>query len=174
MNKEKLIKIGERLNIQMCYCRSGQGLMSYGYNFVQIGGFIGQSNDLVKRHEPWDGNLKAGESILDYRSGKCVKLSRQEFIALIEKEYEKEGHPTEIKHYNLKDLAEAIGNLRYDKLSEFLEALALKIDKDEDSDRKRNRTKLANSLADLADELWDGKRTADRLWEICEPYEIKT
>ena len=67
-------------------CRSGKGLMSYGYNFLQIGGFKGQSNDNVKGEEMWDGDYSKGEVVLDCRKGKCVRISKTDLKEIIEAE----------------------------------------------------------------------------------------
>ena len=76
----------KRLNIRLMKCRSGNGLMSYGYNFLQIGGYKGQSYDDVKSEEIWDGDFKKGETVLDCRKGKCVRISKTDLKEIIEVE----------------------------------------------------------------------------------------
>ncbi len=66
----------KRLNIKVMYCRNGQGLMSYGYSFIQIAGYVGQSNDDVKKCELWDGDYSKGDTVLDCRKGKCERISK--------------------------------------------------------------------------------------------------
>lgn len=66
----------KRLNIKLMRCRSGQGLMSYNYSFLQIGGYVGQSNDDVKSDKLWDGDFSKGDVVLDCRKGKCVRSSK--------------------------------------------------------------------------------------------------
>ena len=55
-------------------------------------------------------------------------------------------HKTKIKGYTLNTLAKKIGDLRYDALSEFLNALADKIQEDGKRDKKAKKTKLAKEL----------------------------
>ena len=57
-------------------------------------------------------------------------------------------HKTKIKGYTLKTLAKKIGDLRYDALSEFLNALADKIQEDSKRDKKAKKLKLAKELND--------------------------
>jgi len=84
--KDKALHIGgviKRLNIRLMSCRSGQGLMSYGYSFLQIGGYVGQSNDDVKSDMLWDGDFSKGDSVLDCRKGKCIKISKDELKQIV-------------------------------------------------------------------------------------------
>lgn len=86
---EKQLNISDvikRLNIRLMKCTSGNGLMSYGYNFLQIGGYKGQSFDNVKHEEMWDGDFKKGETVLDCRNGKCVRISKTVLKEIIEAE----------------------------------------------------------------------------------------
>lgn len=80
-------------------------------------------------------------------------------------------HKTKISKYNnLDDLAEEIGDLRYDALANFIGLLADKIERDGDKDQSRNRVKLAGNLHDCANQLKKAKSSIDRAWKICEPY----
>lgn len=74
----------KRLNIRVMYCRSGQGLMSYGYSFTQIGGYKGQSYDDVKKEELWDGDYSKGDVVLDCRNGKCERISKDDLRMIVE------------------------------------------------------------------------------------------
>ena len=74
----------KRLNIRLMYCRSGQGLMSYGYSFIQIGGYKGQSYDDVKREEIWDGDYSKGGVVLDCRNGKRERISKDDLRLIVE------------------------------------------------------------------------------------------
>ncbi|BAY84099.1 hypothetical protein NIES267_35950 [Calothrix parasitica NIES-267] len=71
---------------------------------------------------------------------------------------------------SLEELAEDIGNLRYDALAEFLKLLSDKINKDSESDLSRNRVKLAACLKECSLELNQASIAIDKAWEICEPY----
>jgi hypothetical protein len=75
-----------------------------------------------------------------------------------------------MKHLNEIDypggfdkLAEDLGNLRYDTLTEFLEKLSNKIEKDARADRDRERHQLANQLTYSAKHI----RNA---WKICASF----
>lgn len=71
---------------------------------------------------------------------------------------------------SMEELAEEIGDLRYDALSEFLELLAQKIQKDGDKDKGRGRVQLATHLHKCANDLTEAKTSIDGAWIICEPY----
>lgn len=81
-------------------------------------------------------------------------------------------HHTAVTNYSgtMKELAEDIGNLRYDALAEFLHLLADKIQEDGDKDKSRGRIKLARELHQSAHHLRVGKVAIDRAWQISEPY----
>lgn len=79
-------------------------------------------------------------------------------------------HNTEIEGYNLTDLAEQIGDLRYDALADFLKALSLKIEKDGQKDESRGRVKLATQLKKTANELQVCSENIQAAWVICEPF----
>ncbi len=81
-------------------------------------------------------------------------------------------HKSDIENYagTMKDLAEEIGNLKYDALSKFLSLLADKIETDGDKDKSRNRVKLAKNLHNCSNKLRESKLEIDEAWIICEPY----
>ncbi len=81
-------------------------------------------------------------------------------------------HKSWIKNYerNFEKLAEEIGDLRYDTLSEFLEWLGKKIEKDGQKDKNRGRMKLANNLQKAAIALIASSENIKEAWRICEPY----
>ena len=70
----------------------------------------------------------------------------------------------------MDELAEEIGNLKYDALSNFLYLLAEKIKKDGEKDKNRNRVKLAKNLQDCSTKLLESKESIDKAWVICKPY----
>jgi hypothetical protein len=76
----------KRLNIRKMLCRSGDGLMSYGYSFLQIGGYKGQSFDDVKGEEVWDGDYTKLGVILDCRKGKCERITQDNLKKIIDDE----------------------------------------------------------------------------------------
>lgn len=81
-------------------------------------------------------------------------------------------HKSTVTNYagSMEELAEDIGNLKYDALADFLNLLAQKIEKDGDKDKARNRVKLARNLHDCSSKLKECKISIDKAWEICEPY----
>lgn len=81
-------------------------------------------------------------------------------------------HQTQVENYNgnLTDLAEEIGNLRYDALADFLDLLSKKIRKDGEKDENRGRVKLATQLFSATDSLEKSKENIDEAWRISEPY----
>ena len=80
-------------------------------------------------------------------------------------------HNTHIPHYpDHKQLAEEIGNLRYDALAEFFVALDEKIKKDEQADDARKRYKLSTALYYISYNLGWCIPAAKKAWEICKPY----
>jgi len=80
-------------------------------------------------------------------------------------------HPIKIESFeSLEDLAKAIGNMRYDKLAEFVEKLSDDLEKQAEADRKKDRIKLSNELYAAALRL---RPVYDRIyeaWRISEPY----
>jgi hypothetical protein len=69
-----------------------------------------------------------------------------------------------------KELANELGNLRYDELSKFLRLLSSKIEVDSIKDFDRGRDKLGNSLDLASINLETASERIDFAWEICEPY----
>lgn len=67
-------------------------------------------------------------------------------------------------------LAEDIGDLYYDALSEFLGMLAEKIERDAGKDHARGRVKLASELRGCAEALGGASRYIGAAWRICEPH----
>jgi hypothetical protein len=81
-------------------------------------------------------------------------------------------HDDKVPHYG-KDwatLAEALGDLRYDALSDFLLELSKKMAKDADADAGRERHKLASELYTTATKLEGAAEATERAWEICAPF----
>jgi len=68
------------------------------------------------------------------------------------------------------ELAEQLGDLRYDALADFLLALSEKMKKDGDADLGRKRTKLARELYTSAKELKTAGEAVARAGEICAPF----
>ena len=70
----------------------------------------------------------------------------------------------------LGELAEELGNLRYDALAEFLSLLAAKLGEDATQDEKRGRSRLATALRDAATGANEAATAIQRAWKICEPH----
>ena len=72
-----------------------------------------------------------------------------------------------------EQLAEQMGNLYYDALSDYLCLLSRKILQDSQADRDRNRLKLANCLARASEDLANASKEINAAWKICAPFEQK-
>lgn len=81
-------------------------------------------------------------------------------------------HPVKIEKYNgsLADLACDVGDLRYDKLEDFLAILAEKIHSDAHFDKKEGRIKLSTNLQALQQRLQFASMDAGSAWITCKPY----
>ena len=81
-------------------------------------------------------------------------------------------HTNKIKSIDIenKDLANEVGDLYYDSLSEFLSHLAKKLETDGDADSKRNRKKLAYNLYMASKLISDASKHIDESWKISEPF----
>lgn len=81
-------------------------------------------------------------------------------------------HTSEVKNYagTMEELAEEIGNLKYDALARFLELLAHKIEADGKKDESRNRVQLSGNLYKTAEKLLESKTYIEKAWVICKPY----
>ncbi len=81
-------------------------------------------------------------------------------------------HKATVEKYpgDLKTLAVELGDLRYDALAHFLQALSDKLREDGQKDADRKRKKLATHLQNTADLLNDSAEEIQSAWEICEPY----
>ena len=81
-------------------------------------------------------------------------------------------HPTTIEAYphDLQQLAQELGDLRYDALEEFLQQLSQKIAADGAKDAARGRTQLASALAQAAQTLEQSSKHIAKAWRISAPY----
>lgn len=81
-------------------------------------------------------------------------------------------HPDRIARYpgSLADLAIEVGDLRYDALATFLDALSAKLASDGDKDGARGRAKLAASLARASSHVATAARETETTWQICAPH----
>lgn len=80
-------------------------------------------------------------------------------------------HKTQVNGFaSLTELAETVGNLRYDALAEFLGALELKLMRDSEADHKRGRLKLSSKLHEARYKLGDARIQISRAFAICAPH----
>jgi hypothetical protein len=81
-------------------------------------------------------------------------------------------HKTYLTNYegHFEELAEELGDLRYDALAAFLSLLAEKLEKDSESDRRRGRLKLAEHLIHSSMSLRTSAAQIRQAWHLCEPY----
>lgn len=70
----------------------------------------------------------------------------------------------------LAELAEELGNLRYDALASFLTELSAKIRRDSEQDATRGRKRLAAELRAASDSLSQAASAVERAWAVCEPH----
>jgi ubiquinone biosynthesis protein UbiJ len=70
---------------------------------------------------------------------------------------------------NLTELAEDLGNLRYDALAEFLGRLSAKIAADGAKDAARGRHHLGKCLQESSERIAEAMRPMEQAWRICEP-----
>ena len=76
-------------------------------------------------------------------------------------------HPIKISYEgSFEKLAEEIGDLRYDVLSNFLDLLSKKIYKDGEKDLSRGREKLSKSLFSTCDSLDEARVHIDKALKI--------
>ena len=71
---------------------------------------------------------------------------------------------------SLEELAEKLGDLRYDTLVEFLGHFSQKIRMDGAKDQAGERYQLASSLFQAADEIEVVKESINKAWDISEPF----
>ncbi len=81
-------------------------------------------------------------------------------------------HTTTVKAFNgtNEQLAEELGDLFYDNLAQFLNLLAMKIEKDSKADLKRGRTMLAKELHECARHLSSASEHIGVAWDISAPF----
>lgn len=82
-----------------------------------------------------------------------------------------ENHKKEVAGISdMKELAELIGDLHYETLSELLNALALKINTDGTRDFNSGRKLLGEILVDCSDRLSEAGDCIIAAWQVCKPF----
>ena len=81
-------------------------------------------------------------------------------------------HKSKVENYNgsLKELAEDIGDLKYDALADFFKLLQEKLQRDGQKDGSRGREKLARCLLTSSESLNVAIEEIEKAWVICEPF----
>lgn len=81
-------------------------------------------------------------------------------------------HPDHVPGYegSMQDLAQAVGNMRYDKVVEFLDALAQDLKRQADADWNGGRTFLGDWLLGAYHEVAEARRCMEKAWEVCKPH----
>jgi hypothetical protein len=81
-------------------------------------------------------------------------------------------HRTDVERYlgTLRQLADDLGDLRYDALAEFLGLLAAKLAADAAQDEGRGRRRLSALLRETSHHLTEAAESLNRTWRLCEPY----
>ena len=79
-------------------------------------------------------------------------------------------HKTEIEGYTLDELADVLGDLRYDALAEFLEKFSDKLRSDAQADLRKDKLQLSDELYSA---FYHARKTMDcveKAWEISKPH----
>ncbi len=80
-------------------------------------------------------------------------------------------HPTKISYEgSFEKLAEEIGDLRYDVLTNLIDLISKKIYRDAEKDGKRFRVKLAQSLFSACDSLDEARVHIETASKISKPF----
>ena len=81
-------------------------------------------------------------------------------------------HRENIEHYQgtLAQLANDVGDLRYDALASFLRMLAAKLQTDGTADAHRGRARLAAALHNGSEAIKQAEAEIERAWSICAPH----
>lgn len=80
-------------------------------------------------------------------------------------------HKTFVEGYtDLSELADVVGNLRYDALKYFLACLRTKLAKDAFADERRGREKIAKAIMAAGKNINIAESYVGDAWEIAEPY----
>lgn len=81
-------------------------------------------------------------------------------------------HASTLEKYpgSLAELANDLGDLRYDALAEFLAHLSQKLTEDGNQDQERGRPQLAHRLIHSGNLLQASSKEIQKAWIICAPY----
>lgn len=81
-------------------------------------------------------------------------------------------HPLSVEGYDgsLRELAQAIGKMRYDRVAEFLGEFAEEFERQHEGDKAKGRARLAVLLKTVSEELELTQKQVEKIWHLCEPY----
>jgi hypothetical protein len=81
-------------------------------------------------------------------------------------------HPDHVIGWNgtMDELVQAVGNMRYDALGDFIYKLSQNIQEQSDADLKRGRPRLSKELYSASRKLIGADLYIGEAWEICKPY----
>lgn len=81
-------------------------------------------------------------------------------------------HPDHVIGWNgtLDELVQAVGNMRYDTLGDFIHRLSVNLSDQAMADTDRGRPRLANELFLASRKLISADLYIMEAWKICEPY----
>lgn len=79
-------------------------------------------------------------------------------------------HKDYIENKDLGKLVDELGDLRYDKLSDFLYYLSLKLKNDSKKDKDKNKIKLSERLLNSSNYLFKASEEISLAYDICKPY----
>jgi len=81
-------------------------------------------------------------------------------------------HPISVEGYDglLKELAHAIGSMRYDKVAEFLAEFAKELEQQSEGDKKCGHAQLAALLKSTSEQIGVTQVQMEKIWRLCEPY----
>jgi signal transduction histidine kinase len=71
---------------------------------------------------------------------------------------------------DMTKLAEMVGDLHYETLTDFLQQLSKKINTDAQNDNEGGREQLASALQYLGMSLFESALRSEQVWKICKPY----
>ena len=108
---------------------------------------------LQSRNDFENGRKKLSKTLAD--------ISRTLYIASLENNYQNEC---------LEVLTRDVGNMQYDCVAKFIDALAENLVHKADLDLKNEEKKIASEKYFVADYLFRARDELEKAWKICQPY----
>jgi hypothetical protein len=81
-------------------------------------------------------------------------------------------HPDHVIGWNgtMDELVQAVGNMRYDTLADFIYKLSVNVKEQSMADLERGRPRLAEQLLRTSNKLFGADVYMNEAWKICKPY----